>query len=48
MRLSRTTVALDPLIDGGLPATLRICGLYTGKKKEDARIRARLTSLGLV
>jgi protein phosphatase 1 regulatory subunit 7 len=46
LRIARTAVDLEQLLDRALPATLQVVGLYSGKAKQDRALRERLEKLG--
>jgi protein phosphatase 1 regulatory subunit 7 len=48
IRVSRTNLDLEKLIEAGLPPRLRVFAFYTGKARENARARKRLDELGYV
>ncbi len=48
LRVSRTDLDLEKLIEAGLPPRLRVFAFYTGKVRENARARKRLDELGYI
>ncbi len=46
LRISRTAVDFDELLAARLPRSLRTVGLYTGRRRADVALRARLDGLG--
>ena len=46
IQIGMTAVEIDSVLQQRLPASLKTFGFYTGKKKENARARARLDAIG--
>lgn len=46
LRISRTAVDLERFVAAGLPQSLKIAGLYTGKKSVDEPMKKRLAGVG--
>ena len=46
LRLAKTTLDPDKLLQGNLPPNLEVCAIYTGKERENQRIRDLLDARG--
>ena len=46
IQIGMTAIEIDSVLQQRLPASLKAFGFYTGKKKENAKVRAKLDAIG--